>query len=67
VSVRAAYHESVWLPQFELLDAQDTQDVITAVDKVCRNLQSLRVANPSLAGVKAMSRAERPRVEKKNY
>lgn len=67
VSVRAAYHESVWLPQFELLDPADTRDVIDAIAKVASNLHALRAADPALAGVKAMSRAERPRLEKKNY
>lgn len=67
VSVRAAYHESVWLPQFELLYPDDTRDVISAIAKVAGNIDALRSADPSLAGVKAMSRAERPRLEKKNY
>ncbi|BDC49596.1 3-amino-5-hydroxybenzoate synthase [Bryobacterales bacterium F-183] len=67
VSVRAAYHESVWLPQFELLNAPDTQDVIDAIHKVSSNVEALRRCDASLAGIKALSRAERPRIEKKNY
>jgi dTDP-4-amino-4,6-dideoxygalactose transaminase len=67
VAERAAYRESVWLPQFVLLEESDTRDVIAAIDKVMANLGHLRGADPSLAGVKSMSRAERPRIEKKNY
>jgi dTDP-4-amino-4,6-dideoxygalactose transaminase len=67
-SERAAYEEAVWLPQFLLLgEENDVDDVIAAVAKVLSNLDALAKANPSLAGVKAMSRAERPRIEKKNY
>ncbi len=67
VAERAAYRESMWLPQFVLLNPEDTRDVIAAIEKVMRGLESLRGADPSLAGVKGMSRAERPRVERKNY
>ncbi|MBS1835329.1 MAG: DegT/DnrJ/EryC1/StrS family aminotransferase [Acidobacteria bacterium] len=67
IAVRAAYHESVWLPQFVLLDPADAGDVVDAIAKVACNLDGLRTADPTLAGVKAMSRAERPRVERKNY
>lgn len=68
VSERAAYHEAVWLPQFLLLGQEsDVDDVLRAVDKVLAGLDDLAHADPALAGVKAMSRAERPRIEKKNY
>lgn len=69
VSERAAYHESVWLPQFELLGTEaDTDDIARAVEKVSANLAELENADPKLAALKSMSRAERPRVEKqKNY
>ena len=67
VAERAAYRESMWLPQFVLLHADDTRDVIAAIEKVMGNLDALRGADPTLAGVKSMSRAERPRIEKKNY
>jgi len=69
VSERAAYHESVWLPQFVLIgEDRDVQDVADAVAKVTANLEVLSKADPKLAGNKALSRADRPRVErKKNY
>jgi len=69
VSERAAYEESVWLPQFVLIgDDQDVDDVAAAIAKVARNLGELAKADPSLAGSKAMSRAERPKVERaRNY
>ena len=69
VSERAAYEESVWLPQFLLLgDERDVQDIADAIAKVVDNLEALSMADPKLAGNKALSRAERPRTErKKNY
>jgi dTDP-4-amino-4,6-dideoxygalactose transaminase len=69
ISERAAYEESVWLPQFLLIGTeQDVRDIADAVAKVAANLEALAKADPKLAGNKALSRAERPRVErKKNY
>jgi len=69
VSERAAYRESLWLPQFLLLgDESDVADVAAAVRKVLAGRSALRNADPALARVKSMSRAERPRVEAtKNY
>lgn len=69
VSERAAYHESVWIPQFVLLGGdKDVDDVARAVRKVMANIGELASANPELAGTKAMSRAERPKVERaRNY
>jgi hypothetical protein len=69
VSERAAYEESVWLPQFLLIGGdEDVDDVVKAVDKVMRNTDALAAADPALAGLKAMSRAERPKHERqKNY
>ncbi len=69
VAERAAYEESVWLPQFLLLgEEQDVEDIAAAVRKVVANLDALAGADPQLAGVKSLSRAERPRVEKsRNY
>jgi dTDP-4-amino-4,6-dideoxygalactose transaminase len=68
VSERAAYQEAVWLPQFVLLgEESDVDQIVEAVAKVVRNLGELSKADPALAGIKAMSRAERPRIEKKNY
>ena len=69
VSERAAYHESVWLPQFVLLGGdQDVEDVARAVEKVMKHIGELADADLSLAGAKAMSRADRPKVERaRNY
>jgi dTDP-4-amino-4,6-dideoxygalactose transaminase len=73
VSERAAYHEAVWLPQFLLIGAgdqgdRDVDDIAAAIAKVLRHSDDLASADPSLAGQKAMSRAQRPRKERaKNY
>jgi dTDP-4-amino-4,6-dideoxygalactose transaminase len=68
VSERAAYEESVWLPQFLLIgEDRDVDDIAAAVAKVMGKFDDLACADPSLAGVKAMSRAERPHKERRNY
>lgn len=69
VAERAAYQESVWLPQFLLLGEEaDVEDIARAVAKVLAHLSELAAAGPQLAGVKSLSRAERPRLEKaRNY
>ena len=69
VSERAAYDEAVWLPQFLLIgDDGDIEDIAAAVAKVMRNLDALKNADPALAGLKALSRAERPKHERaRNY
>jgi hypothetical protein len=69
VSERAAYDEAVWLMQFLLIgDDRDVDDIAAAVAKVLRHADELASADPSLAGPKAMSRAQRPRKERaKNY
>jgi len=69
VSERAAYHEAVWIPQFVLLGGdQDVDDVVRAVEKVMKNLSPLATADPALAGVKRLSRADRPKFERaRNY
>src|SRR5579863_4498039 len=69
VAERAAYEVAVWLPQFLLLgDEEDVEDIARAVAKVVTHLKELASADPQLAGVKSLSRAERPRVEKaRNY
>jgi dTDP-4-amino-4,6-dideoxygalactose transaminase len=69
ISERAAYDESVWLPQFLLIgDENDIDDVAAAVSKVARNLGDLAKADPALAGLKSMSRAERPKHQRpQNY
>jgi dTDP-4-amino-4,6-dideoxygalactose transaminase len=67
VAERAAYHESVWLPQFVLLGGdEDARDVLRAIEKVMANLDHLRHADPALAGAKSASRADRPKHER-NY
>jgi dTDP-4-amino-4,6-dideoxygalactose transaminase len=69
VSERAAYDEAVWLPQFLLLgDEADVEDIARAVHKVVANVGELAGADTQLVGVKSLSRAERPRIEKtRNY
>jgi dTDP-4-amino-4,6-dideoxygalactose transaminase len=69
VSERAAYEESVWLPQFLLIGCdQDIEDIGAAIAKVMRNLVELADADPALTGLKAVSRAERPqRARQRNY
>jgi dTDP-4-amino-4,6-dideoxygalactose transaminase len=69
VSERAAYDESIWLPQFLLIgDETDVEDIGRAVEKVVSNLGELAKADPKLAGLKACSRALRAKMERmKNY
>jgi dTDP-4-amino-4,6-dideoxygalactose transaminase len=69
VSERAAYEEALWLPQFLLLGTEeDVDDIARAVAKVMANLGDLTCADPSLAELKSMSRAQRPRLERaRNY
>lgn len=65
VAERAAYEESVWLFQFCLIgEEEDTLDVARAIEKVSSQLELLSKQDPSLAGVKAMGRAQRARVER---
>jgi len=69
VAERAAYEEAGWLPQFLLIGgAAAVRDVCAAIRKVLDNLDELAKADPALAGVKAMGRAQRARFERqKNY
>jgi dTDP-4-amino-4,6-dideoxygalactose transaminase len=69
VSERAAYDESVWLPQFLLIGEEcDVDDIAVAIEKVLRNFDDLAKADPALAGLKSMSRAERPKHQRaQNY
>ncbi len=69
VAERAAYEEAVWLPQFLLLgEEKDVEDIAGALHKVIAHLDELAGADPQLVGVKSLSRAERPRIEKsRNY
>jgi len=68
VSERAAYVESVWLPHHIFLGSRrDTNDIADGVLKVCENISELRgLKHPAIAR-KNMSRAERPRVERRQY
>ncbi|HTF64989.1 MAG TPA: DegT/DnrJ/EryC1/StrS family aminotransferase, partial [Edaphobacter sp.] len=69
VSERAAYREAIWLPQFVLLGGEeDVDDIVRAVGKIMRNIDELAQADSALAGVKSLSRADRPRHERaRNY
>ena len=68
VSERAAYGESVWLPHHIFLGSKkDTDDIADAVLKVCENIQELQGLEHPAIEVKAMSRAARPRVEKRQW
>ena len=68
VSVRAAYDEAVWLPHHIVLGSRkDTDDIADAVLKVCENIEELRGLKHPAIEVKGMSRAERPRVEKRQW
>lgn len=69
VSERAAYEEAVWLPQFLLLGGdEDIEDIAKAVRKVMENVNDLAERDPALAGMKSMSRSQRPRYERaRNY
>jgi dTDP-4-amino-4,6-dideoxygalactose transaminase len=69
VAERAAYEESLWLFQFCLIgEEEDTLDVARAIEKVASNLEALSRQDPAMAGVKAMGRAQRARVERaQNY
>jgi dTDP-4-amino-4,6-dideoxygalactose transaminase len=67
-SERAAYQESVWLPHHLFLGSRkDTQDIADAVIKVCENLEELRGLRHPAIRLKTMNRAERPRVERRQY
>jgi dTDP-4-amino-4,6-dideoxygalactose transaminase len=68
VSERAAYEESIWLPHHLFLgSSKDADDIAEAVLKVCVNIRELRgLKHPAIA-TKAMSRAERPRIEKRQW
>ena len=68
VSERAAYVESVWLPHHIFLGTQrDTDDIADAVLKVCEHMDELRGLKHPAIDRKNMSRAERPRVEKRQW
>jgi dTDP-4-amino-4,6-dideoxygalactose transaminase len=68
VSERAAYQEAVWLPHHIFLGSRrDTQDIVDAVAKVLENIGELRGLKHPAIQRKNMSRAERPRVEKRQW
>jgi hypothetical protein len=68
VSERAAYEESVWLPHHVFLGSRkDVDSIADALLKVCENIQEVRgLQHPSIE-TKQMSRAERPKVQKRQY
>ncbi len=60
--------EAVWLPHHIFLGSKkDTGDIADAVLKVCENIAELRGLEHPRIETKAMSRAERPRVEKRQW
>lgn len=68
VSERAAYEESIWLPHHIFLGIKkDTDDIANAILKVAENIEELRGLKHEAIAVKGMSRAERPRVEKRQW
>ena len=68
VAERAAYHESVWLPHHLFLGSRrDAEDIAAAIHKVCENIHELRgLQHPSITA-KNLSRAERPRFDRRQY
>ena len=68
VSERAAYQEAVWLPHHIFLGRpRDADDIAEAVLKVIENVEELRGLQHPAIDIKAMSRAERPRIEKRQW
>jgi dTDP-4-amino-4,6-dideoxygalactose transaminase len=68
VSERAAYEEAVWLPHHIFLGSRrDADDVAAAILKVIENIGELRGLKHPAIERKSMSRAERPRVEKRQW
>jgi dTDP-4-amino-4,6-dideoxygalactose transaminase len=68
VSERAAYEEAVWIPHHIFLGTRkDTEQIFEAVLKVCENIDDLRNFKHPAIERKGMSRAERPRIEKRQW
>jgi len=68
VSERTAYEEAIWLPHHIFLGSKkDTDDIAGAVLKVCANIEELRGLKHPAIEVKAMGRAERPRIERRQW
>src|SRR5215472_9693386 len=67
-SERAAYQEAVWLPHHLFLGSRrDADDIATAILKIIENIGELRRLKHPAIERKAMSRAERPKVEKRQW
>ncbi len=68
VAERAAYVEAVWLPHHLFLGTRkDVDDIADAIEKVCENIGELRGLKHAAIERQAMSRAERPPFEKRQY
>ena len=68
VSERAAYEEAVWIPHHLFLGSRkDVDDIADAVEKVRENIEELRGLKHPAIEKGAMSRVERPRIEKRQY
>ncbi len=68
VSERAAYQEAAWLPHHIFLGTRaDTDDIADAIEKVLENISELRGLRHATIERQAMSRVERPRVEKRQW
>ena len=68
VSERAAYEEAVWLPHHLFLGSRrDADDIAKAILKVIENIGELRRLKHPAIERKAMSRAERPKLEKRQW
>jgi dTDP-4-amino-4,6-dideoxygalactose transaminase len=67
-SERAAYVEAVWLPHHIFLGSRrDMDDIADAILKVCEHIDEVRGLKHPAIVQKSMSRAERPRVERRQY
>ncbi len=68
VAERAAYEESVWLPHHIFLGSRrDVDDIAAAVIKVCENVGELRGLRHPAITLQQVSRADRARLEKRQY
>ncbi|MBI1940177.1 MAG: hypothetical protein HYS33_01575 [Acidobacteria bacterium] len=67
-SERAAYEQSVCLPHHIFLGSRkDADNIADAILKVCENIGELRGLKHPAIETKSMSRAERLRIEKRQY
>ncbi len=68
VAERAAYVEAVWLPHHLFLGTRkDVDDIADGIHKVCENIGELRGLEHPAIERQALSRADRPRIEKRQY